>query len=645
MFRAAVVLTVLPVVVAALRNGLAGWYPVGDAATTAVRVNDVFTRNIPLVGMWSSASDWAGRPINFPGALQLYLLAVPVRVLGDSWGVLVGMATLNVAALVTACWLIRRRVGYRLATLGCAFLASFTWTLGSEVLIDITPMQMVVVPTILLFVAAWAVADADLAALPVLAFVANYLFLDHLTLVALVPITVAPALVLLAARLRSLRRSDGGAWAVHRRRLWRALGASLALTLLAWTPPLIEQFATSAPHNLTNLYEASKATPPVVQSWSRSTSAVGATIASPPWWFRPTFRSPAFNVDGTGRPAVLVIGCSVALAAAYLVAAWVAWRRKQHTIVSGLVLGATSVLAVLVTTKKSTNPLGLMPSYLHCLWPASVFVWMMLAFAGVRLLATVPLRAHARHLQGVALAAAAVWCALAIPRSTQLTNDWPHADREVKAVLAQTVPAVRGKGPVLVLSSLTLEAGMVRSGLLLGLQDAGVPLRLAGDTDRYQYGERRAYRADPPNATQVLYVTSGPSTLPGSKLLATTRPTMLLSEQERSRADRTVHEWLAQGRPLRVDPTFAHRYPTFAKQLQQTLDEMQATATRTGRPVSDDLRFVSVAAGSPYLEPNAPWIDTTGIDPGLLQRWAQDRYRIERQTINVYLAPIQAYRP
>ena len=76
-FRVACALVVLPVYVAAVRNGLHHWVPTWDAATTTVRVNDVFSRHPPLIGMWSSASGWSGHQINFIGALQLYLLAIP----------------------------------------------------------------------------------------------------------------------------------------------------------------------------------------------------------------------------------------------------------------------------------------------------------------------------------------------------------------------------------------------------------------------------------------------------------------------------------------------------------------------------------------------------------------------------------------
>ncbi len=242
-YHVAVVLAVTPIVVSALRNGLGGWVPTGDAAITTLRIKDVFTAHPPLVGMAALTSTGTSHPYSFPGALQLYLLAVPVKLLGTSWGPLLGMAAINSAFLVLTAWLLRRRVGFLGAIIGCAFLASLVWAVGSQVIVDLTPMQMDPLPFILLLVAAWSVADGDDAALLVLAVVGNYLVLDHLKFTIAAPGLGLFALVAYALHLRSTRRADPDGWPARRRHAAAWFGGALAFTAVVWLPPLYQEVA------------------------------------------------------------------------------------------------------------------------------------------------------------------------------------------------------------------------------------------------------------------------------------------------------------------------------------------------------------------------------------------------------------------
>lgn len=642
LFRVATLLTVLPIAVAAVRHGLDGWVPVGDAATTAIRAHDVFTRNVPLVGMWSSASNWAGRPINFPGALQLYVMAVPIRLLGPTWGVLIGIATINVTAVLTACWLIRRRVGYRMATLACVFLASFVWTLGSEVLVDMTPMQMITVPAMLLFVAAWAVADGDLPALPIFFFTANYLFLDHLTLAALVPVLALSAVTLLGLDARRRRRTDPDAWPRHRRALWRYSGLSLAITALAWVPPLFQQFFTSPPHNLTNLYEASKVTPPKVVAWKPALSVVGATVAAPPFWLRPTFYKPSFQVDGTGQSALVVIAFTVFLLVAYGASLVIARRRQARTLVNGLLIALASVLGAILTTKKSSNPIGLMAGYLHSIWVSAVFVWMMLVIAAVQLLPRPRTPTAARIVQPMAVAAVALFAVLALPTSDQGSGTWPWAVAPAKEINAQVIPQLHGRGTVLVTTGGSLEEGAMAASLLFAMQDKGIPFVFQDEINRYQFGARRTYTPATPNAQVGLQISSRPDATAGSdfRLIARVSAKAQLSSAELSRLDRAVASWAEQrGRPL-VNPKLTAINPELAAEVQAKLDRAYADARSTGEPLTDNPTFIDSALGTPTMTYGGSWLLTTGMEPDDLRRWATERHEASQRTFYIYLGPI-----
>jgi hypothetical protein len=123
--------------------------------------------------MWSAGSSWSGHQIHFPGAIQLYLLAAPVHLLGNTWGPLIGMAAINSAWILFAGWLLARRLGTAEALLGIGFLTMLVWSVGSELLVDATPMNMLAIPFALFLIAVWCVADGDLVALPILVGIAN----------------------------------------------------------------------------------------------------------------------------------------------------------------------------------------------------------------------------------------------------------------------------------------------------------------------------------------------------------------------------------------------------------------------------------------------------------------------------------------
>lgn len=102
-----------PIAISAIRNGMLDWQPSADAAITAVRTNDVFSAHPPLIGLPAFPSVGSTIEYRYLGAPVNYLLAVPVRLFGVTWGIVLGMGILNTLWFVLAMWLIRRRVGYR----------------------------------------------------------------------------------------------------------------------------------------------------------------------------------------------------------------------------------------------------------------------------------------------------------------------------------------------------------------------------------------------------------------------------------------------------------------------------------------------------------------------------------------------------
>lgn len=68
---AAIIVSVVPIWVAAMRAGLAGLSPAGDAAVTVLRARAVLTTDPPLVGMVAAGASSSDQLVHFPGAWQL----------------------------------------------------------------------------------------------------------------------------------------------------------------------------------------------------------------------------------------------------------------------------------------------------------------------------------------------------------------------------------------------------------------------------------------------------------------------------------------------------------------------------------------------------------------------------------------------
>ncbi len=640
LFRLAALLTVLPITVAAVRNGLDNWMPTWDAATTTFRVNDVFTRHPPLMGMWSSASHWSGHQVNFIGALQLYVLAIPVKLLGNSWGVLLGMAAINTAVVLTTLWLIRRRVGYVSALVGCAFVASLVWSLGSEVLVDITPMQMGVLPFLLLLVAAWSVADGDVKVLPLLAFVANYLLLDHLTFVLIAPFITVSGLILLAVRLRSERSENPNAWKSRVRQLRRQFGWSAAITIVVWIPPLLQQFASKQPGNLTSLLQASSAKPPFSATWLGAASALSATIAVPPMWLRDSFAHPRFLPDGDGRPFVVGLLGMVVLLGLYVIAAAVARRRHDRTIGSAVAMGLVGIAVGFWTVKKSPGAYGLRGNYLHSLWTLAAFVWMVL---GLALVANWPTLRRWWKGRATAVGAAllvTVLSILTLPRADLGAGTSAWSIPVARSMDAQIVPALRGKGPVLVRYSGRSGAWAMMANVLLSLQQANIPIRLRDIENARQYGFNRAFIESPPNARTALVVSTSPITPEGYTRIADAPVLTDAETADMHRLEGLVRAWLEKIGTPKSSKAFHARNDAMAGGVEYRLTQLRAQVASPGDLVTlDDFR--QVAATQFDADPDHLVLDTTGIDPEVLRRWGKlTREDLERH-VYVYIAPIE----
>jgi hypothetical protein len=636
--RMAVVATVAamaPVLVAGIRGALRGWTPTGDDAYSAIRAWDLFSSNPPLLGTWSSASFYTGHEINHPGPLQFDLLAVPVRLLGHGPGTAIGLAAVNAIAIALIGWLVARRAGPAAAALAMAASALLSWSMGSEMLYDPWSQHAPLIPFSLFLVAVWCAVAGDRAALPIMVVAGSYAFQTHLSYTILVPGLVAFALAAVAIRTWQERQGDPEAWRRGERRSalrWAAItGATL---VVCWAQPIYEQLTSEGEGNLLGLLRSSRAEAPT-PGLVRTLRAYGGTVAVPPMWLPPSFGSPSFDIDGTGRPTWLAASALVALAVALAVLGWRARSRGSSVVAAGAVT-ALAVLALgFVTTIRMPIRLGMVPTYARFMWPLGMMVWLTL---GVALLDEARSRwsSKLRQLAAPGLVLALVAGVATLPTVDNQTATFPWTLDAIDAVDDDVVAAVEGEGPLLVEFHNHLAVGGIGPAVLVVLQDAGIPFYVNDVHLVSQLGTPR--RFEPGDAEMRLVVKGGiqAEAEPGEELVASWSPLSDAEEAEVAALSAELRDVVAEhGVPLVEDG------PAALEMLEQ--DHIQS-AIRDARSHPEDVVTVGILwelwRGIPALFIGRPLLDGSVFPTDLMERWADLTDRRERLPIRIYLAPV-----
>lgn len=573
----ATLVTVLPVWVAVVRAGTSGLFPYSDAATTVLRAQDVFSGPFPLAGMPAAAGSIDSFQVYFPGAWQLYLIALPVRVLGVVWGPLVAMGLINTVWIVLACWAMFRRLRIVEALTGVLLVAMLLWSFGSGFLISPIPMQMVVVPTVLLVIAAWSVADGDIVALPVLALVANYLWLGHLVLVLVVPAVTLCAIVGAVISYRA-----GPVPATAR----RSVVAAVLITAIMWIPPVLQQLTVS-PGNLRGLVGGAAGERATLGSWGTSVHYLVELITRPWFWLRGTVDDPPYlylRDDPHVTPGLslrdLILGV---LVLGVLAALFVAARRRRDHTGSWLVVVAVVALgSALVTIHAAPTALGPVREYIWSAWVIAMFVWLAVV---VNLLRALRGR-HQRHAVWPLFGAIVVFGALDVPTASFGYGTDARQNRVVDEMLDQVVPQLEGRGTFQMQIS-GIQDSVFGDALVLGARDAGVAYCFPARALRPD-GSRPACPDSVTAAVRVRVTDDEAATAAGEVLFRQ----HLLSPADRAelaRLDGAVTDWLA----ATPDPQLSRRAE---RRVQEHL----------GSTVSDPLGWwLGADAGEP-----ARWVDS-----------------------------------
>lgn len=405
-----------PVIAATLRALIDGWMPAGDQAIIATRAYDVFTSRTPLVGQHSDAGALTHHAVYSLGPMLFWLLALPAR-LGSPGTLTLTTGLVNIAAIVWIIVLARRRGGRVLMFITAIAIVLMSRSLAPEVLHDVWNPAAGLFPFTLLIFLCWSLACGEYRLLPVTVLV--WSFVVQCQLAFLLPSLGALAVGMagLGVSLRSSRAGLGAHGAREHRGGWRWALAALLVVVVCWTPPAINEIQGS-PGNLTAIVraaEANRSTLGATVGWRAVVLAVGVR----PWWTRNPASPWEHKSEVRTAPSALAVVSTVLVLVALVVVAAIGLLRRRVELWAGalialaLCVGLAAIATATPTTRLLSATLG------YTLWlgsPAGMFVWVMLLWAPVAMLAArralprrlTPTLASAAGIGAVALAGSGV---------------------------------------------------------------------------------------------------------------------------------------------------------------------------------------------------------------------------------------------
>jgi hypothetical protein len=535
----AVALPAIPIIVAVVRAIVDGWIPMGDQALLEIRARDVLTADHPLLGTASSAAlnRDAVVPLNHPGPLMFEVLALPVRLFGGGPGVAIGVGAVNLAATTIGTLFAARRSGRAGAALAALAFAGLGWAAGSESLYDpYNPTAAMLACLACLFLA-WSTVALDRSAVLWLIGVATFVVeLNNSYLLFLTPLVLAVCVIYI---LRAWRDHVAGVRAV-------VLGA-IAVFVVLWSQPLVEQLLHGGDGNMARMVKASNVlgNNPGPRL---GTQIAAATLTLPPWWGRSEFQgirlfSPVANVAlAAGSLALVVVVCAAGC--------WWAWRRRYGDTAAALLTAVISTTVGWVAAIRSpmSSFFGVSSDYVRWLWPASVFIWFAVGLTVWRFLAPRPhFVAGCRALLIGAAIVIAVVSLANVPRHVSLSGQ-----EELDALRPSAIELIDTAGGSIDVATVLYRQppnyDVFGPPLLARLQRDGVEFLVDDPVLVRQFGERRRYRGQDVAELRLLTAMEAISAASDPNVVAFVSE---LSERERLELQTIAIEieaWLRGGR-------------------------------------------------------------------------------------------------
>jgi hypothetical protein len=362
--RAAVVsaAAIAPAVVLAVRSVGSSWVATGDYALIELRTRAVGTAHTPLVGPYSRFG-W-----NHPGPAMFFALAAPYRLLGaQGKGLLLGGALIAATAtVVTVVALLGADQPRLVATFGLLVVAALVRGLGPAFVWDPWNPYVIVLPFLALVLSVWWAASGEERALPVAAGLASFVMQTHVSLAPEAVALLALAMVWIVAAAR-----NGDA----RRRLRRSGLVSLGVLAVMWALPIHQQFAPDG-GNLSALWRFWTTSHGDTVGFASATRLLTRQLSIPAPWLTGHDRVAPFS-GAVVAPHVVFPYALVVL----LVAAIVAWRRRDRAAIAACTVAATVTVVAWVSIARIVGEP--FPYLLRWTWVVGATIWIA---AGIALL-------------------------------------------------------------------------------------------------------------------------------------------------------------------------------------------------------------------------------------------------------------------
>jgi hypothetical protein len=666
----AAVLLLVPVGASLLRAVDQGWVPSNDEALIVLRSFDVLGQDRPLVGQPSTAGQYAAdHPARHPGPIEFYLLAVPVRVLGPTWGTLLTVALITGAAVLLTAWAAFRRAGPVVGLGAVALVAAVMWSTGTAVLTDPISSNVGGYPLLAGCALAWALWGDDRRLWPVAVAVWSFATQQHLAVLG--PTGVVAAWGVLGAVVTTVRaRHQVGRLASALR--WGA--ASVAIGFVCWLPPLVDQLFGDG--NLAYILGFSGSEDRDTLGLVPGLRAVGRALGWPPWLVQRD-RDGGHLIDpyvDTATAIGAVVGLVLLVACGALAATTLVRHRRAaastepadgpstggalDAVADGAAARLTLALTGLVVAAAGVVTTANVPAsveqirinFYRWTWPVAVILWGSVAWAvGVALVAWRARRAApAGEPAPVGVRPRPAWAAavpvvvlalVAVVVGATATGEGRHDRRRDELIFAFEAEAadavldvIDHDRPVHLATRGSAAFLALSPSLAVALEDAGVDVRLESTEDedvdtaqRDGYGPHRLELADDPGAR--VHVLTGTGELP--EVPGTTVARFALGV----RADRVARELVAQleSGPIvpsdRAEELLAGYRPEVRELLAVAMTFLEADPMAG---VYNENVIELLQAGyleSPELDPDLLDAMADELDRGL-QVWGDDRFAV-----------------
>jgi hypothetical protein len=289
----------------------------------------------------------------------------------------VTIGLVNVASVMGAVALARRRGGQILMVATAIAIAVMCHSLGTERLHDIWNPYVALMPLLLLIFLCWSIACGEHRLLPLAVLIASFVAQAQ---VAFAFPAAGLVIVALAGALVSCRHSRG-----NRLPLRRSLAAAFLIAVVFWSAPLYDQ-AIHRPGNFAAIVQAGTA------KHSRLGAATGwravvRTVGIPPWWLRDP-PAPLQRLSDVSTVSTFQTLTAAAVVGALLATGIAGVRRRRVDITAAAAIALVLLAAIAIVAATTPTRSELRATITWTLWwssPVGMWIYLSLGWAAASL--------------------------------------------------------------------------------------------------------------------------------------------------------------------------------------------------------------------------------------------------------------------